>query len=478
MLGTLIEKELKTILLSPKFVAVFAVCSILIIMSIYIGIDEYNTAVNHYEAVNAQLAQQMREETNWGWLRTNIVRRPNPMEIFVTGINNDIGRQCPINTNDVIKLYGSRYSDQLLFSIFRSMDFMFIVQIVLSLFAILFTYDSICGERESGTLKLNFANPIPRTGFILAKLIGSWLGLIIPLLIPMLLGAALVLIFKIPMTSQHWIQLLFLTGISVLYFTFFICLGVFFSSVTRGPSTSFLCLLVVWICFVLIIPRAGVMSAGQFIKVDPAAEIESKLTQKRRQQTSEEFSRWMDNMSKEQNAALSSIPREEYQEKSKAIFEEYDKKYDEERIRTTLEVDRYYMSLLEDWRNRKGELERLGYAMSRFSPASAFQLAAMNLAGTGLSLKSQYEDQLHDYKGVFNRFRAEKEIESEAKNAGNSGNGKKETIDITELPRFSFVEESISKKLTGTAIDIAILSFYILFAIAGAFISFNRYDVR
>ena len=477
MLGTLIEKELKAILLSPKFVAVFAVCSILIILSIYIGVDEYKTAVKHYEAVNAQLDQQMREETNWKWLRTNIVRRPNPMEIFVAGINNDIGRQCPINPNISIKLYGSRYSDQLLFSIFRSMDFMFIVQIVLSLFAILFTYDSICGEREAGTLKLNFANPIPRTSFILAKLIGSWLGLIIPLLIPMLLGIALVLVFKIPMTSEHWMQLLLLTGISVLYFTFFICLGVFFSSVTRGPSASFLCLLVVWICFVLIIPRAGVMSAGQFIEVDSAAEIESKLIQKRRQ-ASEQLSERLQKLSKERDNALSSLKQEERQERGREIYEEFEKKYNEELDRRSLEIDKYYMSLVEDWRNRKGELEKLGFAMSRFSPASAYQLASMNLAGTGLSLKSEYEDQLHDYKGVFSRFCDKKAQENGEKNIYTSERKDPEPIDITELPKFRFVEESISQKLNHTVIDMAILSFYILLSIAGAFVAFNRYDVR
>ena len=477
MLGTLIQKELKAILISPKFVAVFAVCSILIILSVYIGIDEYRTAVKHYESVNAQLDQQMREETNWNWLRTNIVRRPNPMEIFVAGINNDIGRQCPINANIAVKLYGSRYSDQLIFSIFRSMDFMFIVQIVLSLFAILFTYDSICGERESGTLKLNFANPIPRTGYILSKLIGAWLGLIIPLLIPMLLGVVLLLVFKVPMTSQNWIQLLVLTGISALYFTFFICLGVFFSSLTRGPSASFLYLLVVWICFVLIIPRAGVMSAGQFIEVDTAAEIQSKYTRKQRE-ISDQFNEWMNKASTERQSRLSALSKEEYVEKSKKIFEEFDKKLAEEDKRLTLEMDKYYVSLIEDWRNRKGELEKLGFAISRVSPASAFQLAAMNFAGTGLSLKTEYEDQLQDYKGVFSRFCAEKGKDNNEIFITSTDNKKAETIDITELPKFSFVETDVLQKFTVAVIDIAILVFYICIAVAGSFIVFIRYDVR
>ena len=38
MLTTLIIKELKAIIQSPKFVGTFAVCAVLMILSVYIGI--------------------------------------------------------------------------------------------------------------------------------------------------------------------------------------------------------------------------------------------------------------------------------------------------------------------------------------------------------------------------------------------------------------------------------------------------------
>lgn len=478
MLRTLIEKELKAILLSPKFVAVFAVCSILIILSIYIGIDEYKTSVNHYEAVNAQLAQQLRERTEWSGLRTNIVRRPDPMEIFVTGINNDIGRQSPISQSIVVKLYGSRYSDQLLFSIFRSMDLMFIVQIVLSLFAILFTYDSICGERETGTLKLNFANPIPRTRYIISKLIGSWLGLVIPLLIPLLLGITMVLIYRIPMNSTNWIQLFMLIGISVLYFTFFICLGVLFSSISRGPSGSFLYLLVIWISFVLIIPRAGIMAAGQFTEVPPAAEISSKLTQKRRE-TSDQLMKWFNENTRKRASALAALSKEERPSKSQEIYDQYNRNLMEKQAELMQEIDNYYTSLIEDWRNRKSELERFGFSLSRFSPASAYQLAAMSLAGTGLSLKSDYEDQLHDYKVIFSKFVYKKaEEERNVTPIGMTGGTEPKNININEIPEFTYTHQELNLVLQTVVIDVGIISLYILITIAGAFVAFIRYDVR
>ena len=49
MFGTLFEKELKAILLSPKFVATFGVCTILILLSVFVGIKEYGASRAQYE---------------------------------------------------------------------------------------------------------------------------------------------------------------------------------------------------------------------------------------------------------------------------------------------------------------------------------------------------------------------------------------------------------------------------------------------
>ena len=56
------------------------------------------------------------------------------------------------------------------------LDLEFIVLIVLSLFAILFTYDAISGEKERGTLRLSFAGPVARHTYMTGKLLGSFLG--------------------------------------------------------------------------------------------------------------------------------------------------------------------------------------------------------------------------------------------------------------------------------------------------------------
>lgn len=483
MIFTLIEKELKSILSSPKFVAVFTVCSILIVMSVYIGIEEYKTAMTHYETVTAQITQQMREETAWNNLSPRIIRYPDPMQIFVSGINNDIGRQAQLSMYGTADLSSSNYSENMIFAVFRSMDLMFIVQIVLSLFAILFTYDAINGERERGTLKLSFANPVSRTGYIISKIIGSWLGLVIPLLIPILLGVALVLLYKIPMTAANWEQLALLLGMSALYFSFFICLGVFYSSLTKNSSVSFLYLLVLWVSLVLIIPRAGVMIAGQFVKVPTASEISSQISQKFSELT-DEYITTSNRLSKEQMAVVDNLererlPREEFMKRYQVIRDDYTKKRNaahEEEVQQLAEFD---AAIKEDWRNRKAVQERLGFSLSRISPASAYQLAVMDLAGTGIGLKTKYEDQLRTYNDLFNKFRTKKIAESGGSGYSNPlGNKKPEPLDLSEMPKFKYINPDLNKVLQFTVIDVTIISIYIILIIAGTFIAFIRYDVR
>ena len=81
MLGTLIVKELKAILASPKFAATFAVCSLLILLSIFIGIREYRTAVRQYDEALQLAAQNVRTQASWMGLTTTTYRMPDPMQI-------------------------------------------------------------------------------------------------------------------------------------------------------------------------------------------------------------------------------------------------------------------------------------------------------------------------------------------------------------------------------------------------------------
>ena len=45
MFGTLVAKELRAIVLSPKFGVTFGVCALLILLSVFTGIREYRVSL-------------------------------------------------------------------------------------------------------------------------------------------------------------------------------------------------------------------------------------------------------------------------------------------------------------------------------------------------------------------------------------------------------------------------------------------------
>jgi len=477
MFSLLVERELKGILLSPKFTATFGVCSLLMLLSLFVGIEEYHHAVAQYETAIQLNDRELAGETSWWGIESKVYREPDPMQVFVSGVDYDVGRLSDISTWTEVKLKNSSYSDDSLFAIFRFVDFTFIVQIVLSLFAILFTYDAINGERESGTLKLALSNAVPRARYVLAKFVGAWLGLTIPVLIPILLAILVVLLIGLPLDGDNWAKLATFLGVSILYFTFFIALGILVSALTRRSSVSFLILLVIWVSLVLIIPRAATMTAGQVVRVAGVAEIDAKKDRystdrwlayrSARMRQRDEREAQMANMTEAQRTVFREANQQKWMEEE-----------DDLRQTTLEEMAEYGRKLDEDLNNQKAEMQAVAFSLSRFSPSSAYQIAAMNLAGTNIDVKTRYEQAMQAYRTAFTTFVNAKRQEERVQNRRRFGSEQTEPLDLTEMPRFQPPQYTYKEAIAPSVLDMGLLSLYSLLAFAGAFVAFLRYDVR
>ncbi|RJP73004.1 MAG: DUF3526 domain-containing protein [Ignavibacteriales bacterium] len=488
MFKTIIEHELKNILLSPKFPAIFIVCALLLIISVYVGVHQYKSGIRQYETINQLTNQEMRESTSWMSLTTKAHRKPEPLQIFVSGINYDIGRYSPVNQFEQTKLTHSTYSDEPVYAIFRFLDYTFIITVVLSLFTILFTYDSVNGEKEKGTLRLIFSNPVPRVQFIFAKFSGIWLGLIIPIMIPVLISLLLVLLSGVPLKGSDWIKLVSLIAVSIVYLTFFIVAGVFISTITKRSSISFLVSLLIWICFVFIIPRAGVILAGQVVNVPTIAEIEGKQDRYSKDRwdksMKESQQRWI-----ERNKGLDRLSESEREAYRDEKMWEWMEEEDKERKMVEADIDKNNKLLLEEVRNKKAIQEQLAFMFSRLSPVSSFQLVAQNIAGTGLNLKNRYEDAINQYRAEFNTYKEKKQKESgdiggirimidSEKGVKIDTDREKGTLDISSLPKFAAAPYQLQEGLSLAVIDIGLLSAFTILFFAAAFFFFLKYDLR
>lgn len=280
MLKDIVKKEIVETITSPKFVFTFLLCAVLILLSVYTGITSYRAEQKEFNAAVALNKKNLESQTSYqtlAGLGTKINRPPQVLSAISSGIDEAIGRVAAVTIAYDPNLVDSKYSSNPVFSVFGALDLTFIVKIVLSLFAILFTYDAIVGEKERGTLKLTLSNKVPRDKLILGKVIGGYISLLIPLIIPLILSMLVLMLFPgIHLTGADWGRLLLMFLIFFLYLSVFFTLGLFVSARTSKSSTSFLVLLFIWVVFVTIIPKVSVLAASQIKPIPSVHEITVK----------------------------------------------------------------------------------------------------------------------------------------------------------------------------------------------------------
>jgi hypothetical protein len=240
---------------------------------------------------------------------------------------------------------------------------------------------------------------------------------------------------------------------------------------------------VVWVAFVLIIPRVGMMAAGQMVHVPRVAEIESQRDGFAKDLWRAHYegmeARWEENHRRS---------REPDYDEDQAMWEQMQRE-DSLRREVEHEIEQYEAQLKDDLRRRKAAQERLAFTLARVSPASAYQLAAMTLAGTNIDLKSRYEDAMTVYREDFSQYVQAREAETEeqggfvrieisSEDGLKIGTGRDEPIDVTGMPRFRAPVLRYAQVLVPVIPDLGILAIATLLAFLGAFAAFLRYDVR
>jgi ABC-type transport system involved in multi-copper enzyme maturation permease subunit len=475
------EKELRDHLQSTRFLVAASVSMLLLVLSIWMGITHYKARVSQYEQGVQMTLDLASQQSNWMTVTNSAWRKPDPMEILSNGVNSDIGRYSDINRYADIRLVRSEYSDDPMLAAFQFLDPTFVVLIVLSLIAVLFTYNAINGEKESGTLKLVFANKLSKAEFIVGKLIGSWLVILAPVLVSFLIGALLLILLGVDLNGSTWGRFGFFFLASMLYATCFMLLGVFVSAMTHRSSVSFLVLLVIWICAVLIVPKAATMLAGRAMPVPTVDEIESRLASYSTQARLE----YVNDMSKRSRERFRSIGDMKPEDRAQAI-KDFQADNDAKRKEMEQGITDYSARVYEDYYNQKSRQEFLAFSLAKISPASQFQLATMKLGGTDVGMKKRYEDAMKEYKTQYASYVQKKGGEGfrfqmstgRGSTTGTMTGPPQQKIDISEMPKFKDPAYSFGTSVTGALFDLGLLALFNVFAFVGAFIVFLRYDMR
>jgi ABC-type transport system involved in multi-copper enzyme maturation permease subunit len=468
MLRDIIKKEILDNITSPKFVFTFLLCTILILLSVYTGVANYRAEKKEYTASLALNKKNMESQPNYSSLAgigIKISKPPQVLGTVVTGIEEAVGRVAPVNIAADPNLIDSKYSSNPVFAVFGALDLMFIVKIVLSLFAILFTYDAIVGEKEKGTLKLALSNDVPRDRLILGKAIGGYISLLLPLLIPLILSLIILLIVPdISLGGEDWGRLMLIFLMFFLYLSVFFSLGLFVSARTSRSSTSFLVLLFAWVIIVMVIPKAAVITAGQVRPIPSVHEITAKKDAFLQQITGEGqkvASEWV-----QKNRADAEKDPKAWQEKFRKFIGDYQQEL-------TSKIDENNAALERDYQQKKRAQQGLAVNLSRISPASALTFGSMTLARTGINEFDRFLASVRAYKPIYTKW-----INSKLGESINFTTGEQAQIKIDDMPQHTYEPEWLSRSLVRTIPDFALLIVMIIIFFVGAYVSFLRYDVR
>lgn len=412
---TIARRDLLDHLQSARFMALCALAVVLLPISAWVNAISYESRRAQADALAAEsgsrLAHVLAERDRlhgigdaWtpqiGWNATSApdpalraFRTPLPASVLALGADAWLPAYWQFGSEGVIEgpaLGGT--SDAA--SGAGAMDAIYIVQVVLGLLAILLGFDAISGDNERGMLRALLAHPIPRARL----LAGRFLGALLTLLVPLLLGAPLALATLgargFPTGRPDvWPRLAMIFALATLYLACMLALALAVSAWTRQARTSLILLLIAWVTLVLIVPRGATLAAAA-LHPAPSEETARRTTAAAVAALQQERVRrlgtlWRSSYGSDElpGASLTRATRHAYND-ARAPAE-----------RELAQRKRAVMRTVADGRARALEAQRtLAVRLALASPAALFAAAAESAAGTDPSLDRRWTEQVrvHD----------------------------------------------------------------------------------
>jgi len=280
MLALIIRKAILSNLLSYKFSIMTFLSTVLILVSIFVMYGNYRLAMDNYDNLQAEFNGPDQPQAQ--------VLAPTPLGIFAKGLDENLCRAWRFALNQVWVYGDKQKSLNNLFKLFTAPDLLYVIRVILSLCAMLFAFDVVCWEKETGTLRQSLSGSVRRPILLMGEWIGGFVSFMVPFFLAVLLGV--IFVTRLPlvqMSAQDGAKLgLFLLS-AVLYLAAFFSLGLLISCLTHHASTSLVLSLSVWTILVFLIPHLGNLLARQVVPIPTARQVDVRHGQLRHQRDAE-----------------------------------------------------------------------------------------------------------------------------------------------------------------------------------------------
>ncbi len=476
MLLHIVRKELLDQLLSLRFAIACGVCLIVFLLSAVVLTRDYREGLSTYNMNRVMHRNELQQRNEiWSLNEGVTVDRPlNLMNTLVRGLSKELTESVRVQPGNRLD-FPEGWEQNPVLPLFPPVDFVFIVGIIMSLLALAFAYDGVSGEAETGVLKLLMSYSAPRDLVLLGKWLGGYLALAAPFTVSFVLALLVVLLFPdVQPDAESSLALLALYGLALLYLGAVYSLGLFVSCRTRLASTSITVLLLLWVSLILAVPNMAPYVVSQVVPIPSAEEVD------REKQA----------LQREQQQRFQEIIAEEQERLGRDNV--WGDESVQERFRVAAEESQAEIQKIEDsFRTQVAGQTRLSGILARMSPLTSFNLAAFDLAAAGIAQEEEWVASLEAFGDTWSAYseekqRAYREWLQEQMAASHSGGVTitpqdmerfNQDLDLSDAPRFSFSHMSVSDRLAGIYVDLALLALWNVAFFMLAYLSFLRYDI-
>lgn len=334
------------------------------------------------------------------------------------------------------------------------LDWAFAIGYVLSLIALLFTFDAISGERERGTLRLMFANSVPRHTVLIGKFLGALISVSIPFTLAALINLLLISTSSaVHLNTEAWERLGIIFLIALLYTCLFLALGLLISARAQRSAVSLVILLLIWITVVVFMPSTLAAIASEFSPSMSSSESFWKRRNQIQKELWQKYGRWLWSGKVDQETLTA---KHEFFTKDA----EAEARINRERLTEKITQVQY------------------GRAITRVSPATLLQHLLESFAGTGFERHLQFIENAQRYAEHLREFVVDTDRgDPESLHIIGVREGmSQKPISPEAVPKFEDTR-NLSQDFNTRAMDLLLLALFVVVLLSGAYLAFVRVEI-
>ncbi len=467
MIWIIARREFLDNIISFRFAAGSIACIVLVVFSTLMGIERYNLELESYSSLDKQNKEKLQTPVDlWGLRQISLIalRRPSVLSVITRGGSAVQQYAVEITPERVpVHFWTGRRENEYLSDLIE-FDVTKAVSIVMSLLALLISFDVISGEKERGLLKLQLSNTVGRGQLFLGKYIGASITLAFPIVF--CLGLCLLIIslfFPIPLTLYDYLRLVILFIVYMFFLSVMLLFGFLFSSLTHRSSTSLAFSLMAWLLFMQIVPNGGTFLAQKLVYVPPR-DSTFEAIEKVRDEIRVKLREFWDWQSNPQPSM----------EKQAEIMVYQNLMWTKVRSEERYKIEREYILKLQ-------QQGRIAEILSAISPVFLVERASQALCHTSVEDYERFLDRARIYQGEILKFENElfsKEKILEMWKTWMETRQEPKGIELNQIQPFIYQELDLGSSLKTGFVPIAVLVLLnsVLFSLTLAI--FLRYDVR